>query len=168
MRQIVAEDSPITKKIVPLEEAVKLFEERGDDDKVRLLEQRTRSYPDALHAARSLRLLLRLHGSLDRLSEDVPAGQGERRLHPAISAQRHADRSLTTIQPYSKIGAVFAESEDWLKKLGVEDIGRLNRIVRNDRIQELILSPKRCTSAGSPKSPGEISERHQSRACAWC
>ena len=44
MRQIVTEDSPISKKIVPLEEAVKLFEQRGDDDKVRLLEQRTRSF----------------------------------------------------------------------------------------------------------------------------
>ncbi|HVU14052.1 MAG TPA: hypothetical protein VHD90_22390, partial [Phototrophicaceae bacterium] len=44
MREIVAADSPISKKAVPLEEAVKLFEQRGDDDKVRLLEQRTRSF----------------------------------------------------------------------------------------------------------------------------
>jgi uridine kinase len=39
----------------------------------------------------------------------------------------------------SKVGAVFAESEDWMRKLGVEDIGRLNRITRTERIPELIL-----------------------------
>lgn len=43
MRTLVAENSPITKQLVPLEDAVALFEKRGDADKVRLLEQRTRS-----------------------------------------------------------------------------------------------------------------------------
>ncbi|HVU13795.1 MAG TPA: nucleoside kinase, partial [Phototrophicaceae bacterium] len=46
---------------------------------------------------------------------------------------------LGAVQQFSKIGTVFAESEDWLHKLGVEDIGRLNRIVRTDQAAEIIL-----------------------------
>src|SRR5690606_30254618 len=43
MREIVAADDPITKRIAPLEEAAQLFASRQEDDKVRLLEQRTRN-----------------------------------------------------------------------------------------------------------------------------
>ena len=43
MRAIVAANNPIDKKSVTLEEAVALFRERGDDDKLRLLESRTRN-----------------------------------------------------------------------------------------------------------------------------
>ena len=42
MREIVAADDPISKRMAPLEEANALFEARDDQDKVRLLEQRTR------------------------------------------------------------------------------------------------------------------------------
>jgi len=50
------------------------------------------------------------------------------------------DTTLPEIIPNTtKIGAVFEEAEEWLQRIGVEDIGRLNQIVRQDRIQELIL-----------------------------
>lgn len=43
MRQIVNDDDPITKRVVPLDNAIALFATRDEPDKVRLLEQRTRS-----------------------------------------------------------------------------------------------------------------------------
>ncbi|RMF28233.1 MAG: hypothetical protein D6759_16215, partial [Chloroflexi bacterium] len=44
MREIVAEDAPIGKERVPLEEAIALFEERGETEKVRLLKRRQKAY----------------------------------------------------------------------------------------------------------------------------
>ncbi|NIV39845.1 MAG: nucleoside kinase, partial [Anaerolineae bacterium] len=44
MREIVATDEPILKTRVPLSDAIALFEARGDDDKVRLLNRRRKSY----------------------------------------------------------------------------------------------------------------------------
>ena len=138
MRRIVTENSPITKEVVPLEEAVKLFEQRGDDNKVRLLEQRTRS----------VLTLYTLRGRSDYYYGYMVASTGYLQTFRLVQANNGfilqyphgaTPTQLDDIQPYSKINAVFAESEDWLKKLGVEDIGRLNRIVRTDHIQELIL-----------------------------
>ena len=42
MRDVVAQNEIIGKKIVPLDKAVEIFKERNDLDKIRLLEQRTR------------------------------------------------------------------------------------------------------------------------------
>ncbi len=162
MRQIVAADDPITKQIVPLEQAIKLFEARGDDDKVRLLEQRTRAiltlytlrersdyyYGYMVPSTRYLQTfaLVKSKGGFIL--------QYPHSAHPT---------TLGPILPYPKIGAVFAQSEDWLKKLGVEDIGRLNHIVRNDRIQELILVAEALHERRIAEIAGEIGERHQSQ-----
>src|SRR6185295_4088832 len=43
MHAIVAANDPITKRSVPLNEVLDLFASRGEDDKVRLMEQRTRN-----------------------------------------------------------------------------------------------------------------------------
>ncbi len=160
MRQIVAADDPITKQIVPLEQAVKLFEARGDDDKVRLLEQRTRA----------ILTLYTLRGRSDYYyGYMVPSTRYlqtfalVRSIGGFILQYPHSASPtiLSPIQPYPKIGAVFAQSEDWLKKLGVEDIGRLNHIVRNDRIQELILVAEALHERRIAEIAGEIGERHQ-------
>ncbi len=162
MRQIVAADDPITKQIVPLEQAIKLFEARGDDDKVRLLEQRTRAiltlytlrersdyyYGYMVPSTRYLQIFA------------LVKSKGGFILQYPHSASPTA---LSPILPYPKIGAVFAQSEDWLKKLGVEDIGRLNHIVRNDRIQELILVAEALHERRIAEIAGEIGERHQSQ-----
>ncbi|MBK8028880.1 MAG: hypothetical protein IPK17_05075 [Chloroflexi bacterium] len=34
---------------------------------------------------------------------------------------------------------VFQEAEDWLTKMNLQDVGTLNRLVREDRMQEIIL-----------------------------
>ncbi len=138
MREIVAADSPISKKAVPLEEAVKLFEERGDDDKVRLLEQRTRSFL-TLYTLRERSdyyygYMVPSTRYLDTFKV-ILANGGFILQYPHTGTPTE----LGAVQQFSKIGTVFAESEDWLHKLGVEDIGRLNRIVRTDQAAEIIL-----------------------------
>ncbi len=160
MHQIVAENSPISKKVVPLEDAVALFEARGDDDKVRLLEQRTRS----------ILTLYTLRGRSDYYYGYMVPSTGYLPTFRLVQAQNgfilqypHTGdpTNLNGIQPSSKIGQVFAESEDWLRKLDIEDIGRLNRLVRNDQVQELILIAEALHERRLAEIAGEIAERHE-------
>ena len=138
MRRIVADDDPITKRIAPLEEASALFESRNDGDKVRLLEQRNR---DDL-------VLYNLRGREDyyygymvsstrylQYFRVIPVEGGFILQYP----RKENATTLGNITAYEKLTQVFREADHWLQRMGVEDIGRLNRIVREDRVHELIL-----------------------------
>lgn len=162
MRQIVRDSSPISKKIVPLEEAVALFEQRGDDDKVRLLEQRTRNgltiytlrgrsdyYFGYMVPSTSYLTVFRL----------VQAAPGFILQYPTADQPT----ALGEIKPYAKIGSVFQQAEEWLNRMGVEDIGRLNRIVREDREQELILVAEALHEQQIARIAAEIERRHHDR-----
>lgn len=162
MRAIVAENSPITKQVVPLEDAVALFEKRGDADKVRLLEQRTRS----------VLTLYTLRERSDYYYGYMVPSTGLLSTFRLVQAENgfilQYPRSgsptvLKDLQPQTKIGRVFQESEDWLRKLGVEDMGRLNRIVRNDHIQELILIAEALHERRIAEIAGEIDARKDVR-----
>lgn len=139
MHAIVEEDSAITKRHAGLEEAVALFEKRGDADKVRLLEQRTR---DGL-------VLYTLRNRTDyyygymvpstrylKFFRLVKMPSGFILQYPTHDEPNHLPEIIPNT---TKIGAVFEQAEEWLERIGVEDIGRLNQIVRQDRIQELVL-----------------------------
>lgn len=138
MRQIVAADEPITLSVVTLKAAVKLFEARGDDDKVRLLEQRDRE---------DLKLYT-LRGRADyhygymvpstsylRLFRLVHMGGGFVLQYP----RKEQPDLIKELAAHPKITTVFEQSDSWLGRINVPDIGRLNQIVRQDRVQELIL-----------------------------
>lgn len=162
MHQIVADDSPIDKQIVPLENAVRLFEERGDDDKVRLLEQRTRS----------ILTLYTLRGRSDYYYGYMVPSTGYLQTFRLVKANggfvlqyphSASPTELDPIHPYHKISRIFEESEDWLQKLGVEDIGRLNRLSRSDRVQELILVAEALHERRIAEMAGEIAERKDVR-----
>jgi uridine kinase len=138
MRHIVANNDPITKRVAPLEEASALFESRNDSDKVRLLEQRTR---DDL-------VLYNLRGREDYYYGYMVSSTGYLqyfRLIPVDGGfilqypRKESGTSLGDITAYEKLTQVFREADHWLQRMGVEDIGRLNRIVREDRVHELIL-----------------------------
>jgi uridine kinase len=167
MRAIVAADEPIIKSSVPLEEAKALFEARGEDDKVRLLEARTRNgltlytlrgrsdyyYGYMLPSTgymQFFRLVVTDHGFiLQYPTRDNPTDLGE-------------------LRKYAKIEAVFEQYEEWLARLGVEDFGRLNRIMREqpngggDRAQELILVAEALHEGQIANIAGEIAARHAS------
>src|SRR5690606_34879881 len=138
MHAIAAEDNPITKRTVSLDEAIALFSERGDEDKVRLLEQRTRNGL----------VLYTLRNRSDYYFGYMVPSTGYLKYFRLVKMPNgfilqyptREDTTLPEIIPNTtKIGAVFEEAEEWLQRRGVEDIGRLNQIVRQDRIQELIL-----------------------------
>jgi uridine kinase len=139
MRRIVAENNPIGKRMVTLEEARTLFVNRGDEDKVRLLEYRTR---DAL-TLYSLReredyyygYMVPSTGYLG-LWKLLHTGNGFILQYPR---QENPTELLPITTFYDKLSRVFSQADEWLEKLGIEDIGRMNRLVTQDSVQELIL-----------------------------
>ncbi len=138
MRAIVNNDDPITKRIAGRDEAAILFAARNEDDKVRLLEQRTRSdltlydlrgredyfYGYMLPSTRYLRIF-RLISTTGGFILQYP--------------RKENPRELPQIDGVGKLVQVFHQADEWLGRLGVEDIGRLNQITRENRAQELIL-----------------------------
>ncbi|MBZ0280350.1 MAG: nucleoside kinase [Anaerolineae bacterium] len=159
MRAIVENDDVISKRLVPLDEAEALFTDRQEDDKVRLLEQRTRNE-------------LVLYGLRGR--EDYYYGymlSSTRYLHTfrLIAAnggfilqypRKENPTELGPITAYSKLGAVFRQADAWLERMDVEDIGRLNQIVHGDKVHELILVAEALHEQHIAQIAGDIYHRH--------
>jgi uridine kinase len=161
MRQIVADNDPITKRLVPLDEATELFRGRNDEDKVRLLEQRTRN--DLT--------LYTLRGRDDYYYGYMVPSTGYLQVFRLIGAnggfilqypRKETPAHLGEMTAAGKLTRVFQEADDWLRRMEVEDIGSLNRAVREDRIAELILVAEALHEQRIAYIAREISEKHQS------
>ncbi len=160
MRLIVSEDNPITKRVVPLDEAAALFEARDDDDKVRLLEQRTRNHL----------VLYGLRGREDYYYGYMLPSTGYMRYFRLVAVdggfilqypRREHPTDLRPIRAYTKLGTVFQQADAWLERMGVEDIGRLNRIVRGNRVHELILVAEALHEQHIAVIAGDICSRYE-------
>jgi uridine kinase len=138
MRQIVAENHPITKKLVSLETAEALFAQRGDDDKVRLLQYRSRDslvmYELRGHSDYYFGYMVPSTAYLTTFKliwvEDGLILQYPRQENP---------NELGKLEAYSKLSKVFQQANDWLQRVEVEDVGRLNLLITNNQVQEMIL-----------------------------
>ncbi len=138
MRELVAEDLPIGKERVPLEEARRLFAARGEEDKVRLLEGRKKGYV-TLYSLKGLRDYF--HGYM------VPSTGylryfGISPCPGGFVLQYPQKETPTEIRPFREAASlmlVFHQYGEWLHLLDVEDVGGLNRAVRDGRIREVIL-----------------------------
>lgn len=138
MHHMVAQDYPIHKRVVPIQDALDIFNDRHADDKLRLLEGQERDHL----------VLYKLNQRTDYYFGYMLPTVGalkQFRLHYVQGGfilqypRSHTPNELQTIRTESKLNDVFQQADHWLKLLGVEDIGRLNGVVRNDRISELIL-----------------------------
>lgn len=138
MRQIVAEDRPFVKSLVPVSQAAELFQRRGEADKVRLLTYRQK---DTL-------VLYQLNGHADYLQGYMLPSTGYLTtfdLHafpPGFLLQfPHADSptQLTPYAPYPKLFAVFEEYSHWLDRIGIRGAGALNAALSAGRLAEVSL-----------------------------
>ena len=138
MRSIVEEDAPISKEQVPIEEAVVMFGQRGQDDKVRLFSRRRKDYL----------VLYRLHDNRDYFHGYMVPSAGYLRffsLNPSPPGfvlqypRRHWPTELLPYSEHSVLSRVFREYGDLLELLNVEDVGSLNEAIECDRIREIIL-----------------------------
>jgi uridine kinase len=138
MLEIVAADEPIGKVKVPLEEATAYFSERGDDDKLRLLESRDKDYL----------VLYTLRGQKDYYYGYMVPSTGYLAVFGLYASppgfvlrypRREQPGAITAGGESPKLAAVFQEAAEWLSLLGVEDIGRLNQAIRDGGVRELVL-----------------------------
>ena len=138
MREIVEADEPILKTRVPLSEAIALFEARGDDDKVRLLSRRRKSYL-ALYQLRGFRdyfhgYMVPSTGYLTVFAlQTYPPGFILRfpRTNPPMQLQPFVD--------YPKLVGIFREYGHWMSLMGVRDVGCLNEVMASERVREVVL-----------------------------
>jgi uridine kinase len=138
MRRIVSEDAPIVRERVSLDEAIALFEARGEEEKVKLLSRRRKDYL-ILYNLRGVRDYF--HGYM------VPSTKYLRyfALYPYPPGfvlqypRRHRPTELLSRHDYPQLTAVFREYGEWLRLLGVDSVSALNDAIANDRIREVIL-----------------------------
>jgi uridine kinase len=138
MRQIVEADEPIRKERVPLNEAIALFKARGDDDKVRLLNNRRKDYL-TLYQLRGYRdyfhgYMLPSTGYLTVFGlQSYPPGFILRfpRSDPPMQLQPFVD--------YPKLVQVFREYGEWMELMGIRDVGALNEAIAGERVREVVL-----------------------------
>jgi uridine kinase len=138
MGEIVAQNSPITKLRVRVDEAVKLFEERGERDTARLLAHRTKN---------SLSLY-DLRGRKEYFQGYMVPSTGLLQwfaLHafpPGFMLQfphRGRPHELDPITPYPKLFSVFEEYGAWLDRLGIRGVGSLNDAIVGGLLPEVSL-----------------------------
>lgn len=137
MRDLVAADLPIGKQRVPLAEAVELFQGRGDDDKVRLLQHRQKDYL----------VLYELRGYAGYFHGYMVPSTGYLRyfaLRPYLPGfilqfPPRASLELEPVVEYPKLIAVFREYGSTLRLLGIQDVGALNAAIRAGRTNEVVL-----------------------------
>jgi len=138
MSEMVEQSLPITKEIIPLKEAVKVFQDRGETDKVKLLAQRKKDY---LVVYRLGSMVDHFHGYM------VPSTSylkwfGLQSTPEGFILQFPQRRLPTVIQPleeHQRLLFSFREYGEWLDLLGIGDVGSLNEAIKEGRIREIIL-----------------------------
>jgi uridine kinase len=138
MRELVEANLPFAKSIVPLNEVIKDFMEKGYDDKVRLLANRKKPHLVIyqLNAFRDYH-----HGYMVPTTGYLKwfALQRTEDGFTLRFPQRHRPVELLPIPEYNKLLATFLQYGDWLTTLGVPDVGALNEAIVAGRAPEVIL-----------------------------
>ena len=160
MRELAAEDAPISKRRVPLQEAIALFQERRQDDKVRLLCYRSKDYVT----------LYRLHNLEDYFhGYMVPSTRYLRYFAVQYYAGGFVLRfprreKPTRLQPaveYPKLLAVFREYGRWLRVLDIGDVGALNDALVDGRAGEVALVSEALHEQRLAEIAAEIAKRRE-------
>ena len=161
MRQIAAENAPISKRQVPLQEALAMFQTRGQEDKVRLLRYRDKDYIT----------LYRLCDVDDYFHGYMVPSTGYLRyfgLHHysdgfVLRYPRHEQATmLQRVVQYPKLVAVFREYGDWLTVLGIGDVGGLNDAIAAGRGEEVALVSEALHEQRLAQIAADIARRRES------
>lgn len=138
MRELVEQDHRFVKRVVPIDEARRIFLRRGREDRYRALAFREKDYVSLytfddiedyfygyMVPSTGYLKLFGLAAENDGIVLIVPKKENPTRLPDVTLPKQLFD--------------VFTEYTNWIKILGVEDVGRLNEVVKKGRIHEFIL-----------------------------
>lgn len=137
MRQITEEDAPITREEMALVDAVAFFEHNGEPSTAQLLARAGRSRVN-LHKLRGLVEFFfdgHLVPSTAYLKQVAlrPYSSGFALMFPSRG------RPLEPVKDNPKLASVFREYGEGLGRLGVSDVGALNRALQETRAREIVL-----------------------------
>ncbi|MBN2145798.1 MAG: nucleoside kinase [Anaerolineales bacterium] len=158
MRSMVEANLPITRREVPLAEAIAYFEAKGYTDKVRLLAHRQKDY---LTLYRILDHQDYHHGYMVpstgylRWFSLLPIEGGFTLRFP----RRHAPTQLSPMPDYPKLLATFRQYGKWLDRLGIASVGQLNDAIQAGRIHEIILVSEALHEQYATDIAAQITER---------
>lgn len=138
MHEIVHEDLPLKRYVVPLQDALDLFQAKGQNDKVQLLSFRRKDYV-TLYKLRNC--VDYLHGYM------VPSTSylqwfALAQTKPGFTLRfprRHKPTELLPLPDYSTLLDTFLQYGSWLNHLGISSAGALNDAIYTGRIREVIL-----------------------------
>ena len=138
MKDIIEKDIPINKIKVKREEAIKIFENYGMEDKVSLLN----------HVDFETVNLYELEGRYDYFYGQMAYSTGSIRAfnlteyEPGFVLENPMESDLDKLAPYKdhkKLAQIFLETEKWLNILGVGEVGSLNDKVESNELNDLIM-----------------------------
>jgi uridine kinase len=138
MKQLSKADLPIERKVVPLGEAIKYFQDKGQFEKIQLLKYRQKNYL----------VLYRLNENRDyHHGYMVPStgyirnfaltllGDGFALRFP----RRNSPTQLLPIPDSPRLLSTFKQYGDWLERLGIGSVGALNDAIQAGRTAEIVL-----------------------------
>ena len=138
MWEIIEEDNPIQRKNIPLDKARAIFSQRGDDDKIRLLNVRENDYLSVYE----------LRGYVDYFFGYMAPSTGYirwfelRAMEEGFELQyprRENPGKLLDHFRSPRLNSIFQQSGEWLRLMKLEDMGQLNQALEEGRAQEIIL-----------------------------
>jgi len=138
MREVVADNLPIERKRVTIDEAIRIFEEAGDEEKLALLKQRQK--PDLI--------IYKLLNTQDYFHGYMAPRTGYLKyfaIEPAEGGfllRFPRQDTPTTILPYTAptpLFEVFMQYSQWLRRLGIRNVAGLNEIIEKGQLTEAIL-----------------------------
>ncbi len=158
MREIVKEDNPINRVSVPIGKAKIIFSERGEKDKVSLVDKRRkddfmiyqlRNRKDALYGymlpstgyLKIFKLLKHKHGFVL---------QYPRRATPDKLLPKYSSSNLDN---------VFQEYGHWLQLLDVENVGRINTLVQKGKARGIVLVSEALQEQKIAEIAGKIAKK---------
>lgn len=136
--EIVAEAIPVTKKVYPLDEAVEIFRKQGMEDKVALLKYRRSS---EINIYRMGDYYDYYYGYMLPNTSYIDSFKLEK-YHDGMLLTlptRKAPDQLVVSEPREKLFKTMMLSSDWGSMMGIENVGDLNNMICEGRINEMIL-----------------------------
>lgn len=138
MRELVKLDMKFTKVIVSIEEARKIFLKRGREDRYRAIENREKDYV-SLYIFDDIEdyfygYMVPSSGYLNLFGLEADNGG-----LVLILPKKNNPTNLPNAPIPRKLFNIFTEYGDWINILGVEDVGKLNDVIENGQLKELVL-----------------------------
>lgn len=138
MRELVAAKLPITQVRVPLEEALQIFRDSGDQEKAELFAKRRKDYL-TLYELKGVRDYF--HGFMVPNTSYLDVFD-VRRYNQGFILQFPRRQQPMALQPFEdepRLAEIFQDYNQWLSVVGVPNVASLNEALRDGRTQEIIL-----------------------------